>query len=200
MTKKKYIIIVVVILFALLGGYLTQKKNQQYTMQTLNQTKNREQETNQTFTVADSSYAPQSPEAVTHPEIIREIQNGNTSLQRFVVKSANDGSIRELFEINQSHIAFEKITPQNWSPTNRFLFVYMDSPNKRVVLFMKTDGTFTKAQYWLHSTGLYPDMNVVNAKWIDETTLELQTTNVETHTKQNYVGNFDDDTGTVTPQ
>jgi hypothetical protein len=200
MRRKKYIIAGIIILLILLGAFLTARQNQQKGKQPVLQPGTKNQQANQSFTVVDSSFSPQSQEAITHNEILRETQPGNPSLQRFVVKSPIDGSVRELFEIDENNVTFEKITPQNWSPTNRFVFVYVDYPNRRDIIFMKTDGTFTDGQYWLHSTGLYPNLNIISAKWIDTADLSLQTMDIKTHAAGNYVVDFDDDTGVMMPE
>ena len=197
MGKKKYFIIAGVIFLALLGVYLTQRQNK---LNNQYRTNNVSQKANQGFIITGRAFSPQSSQAITHNEILHEIQPQNPSLQRFIVKSTVDGSTRELLALKENNITFEKIMPQNWSPTNRFIFVYMDYPNRRDVLFLKTDGKFTNGQYYLHSTGLYPNMNVMSAKWINTDILELQTKNIKTNKPQKYLVNFDDDAGIVTPE
>jgi hypothetical protein len=203
-TKKKYIIafIVILILIPVIVASLLmsrrQHKTQQINITRATETSNLQNQ--QQYQIEDTSLSPQSPEAVTNGAIIREIQANSSSLQRFVIKSAVDGSIREIFEVNENDIKFENIMQQNWSPSNRFVYIYIDYPKRRDVIFIKTDGRFTNAQYFLHSTGLYPDMNVLNAKWLNENTLQLQTTNIKTLAPQNYTVNFDDDTGVVMPE
>ncbi|HVA96973.1 MAG TPA: hypothetical protein VND99_04925 [Candidatus Acidoferrales bacterium] len=152
------------------------------------------------YTIVDSSSSPKSAKTVTQDKIFREAGTSDNSLQRFVIKSSVDGSIREIFGVNESDITFEKIQPENWSPTNKFLFVFIDYSNRRDVIFLKTDGKFTNGNYYLHSTGLYPNMNVLSATWIDTQTLELQTKDINTNLPQKYLVNFDDDTGIVTPE
>jgi hypothetical protein len=152
------------------------------------------------YTINDKSAAPKSREAITYGEIMHETQKSNDSIQKFVVQSAVDGSLRDLLTVDANNLTFENIQPQNWSPTNRFIYIYVDYPKRRDVIFIKTDGTFTNHQYFLHSTGLYPNMNVLSAKWLDEDTLELQTRDIKTNLPQKYLVNFDDDTGIVSPE
>jgi hypothetical protein len=152
------------------------------------------------YTIKDTATAPKSREAITYGEIMHEIQDHNPSAQKFVVESTIDGSLRDLFAVDENNVTFERIQPQNWSPTNRFIYIYINYPNRRDVIFVKTDGKFTNGQFFLHSTGLYPNMNVLNAKWLDENTLELLTRDIKTSRLQNYLVNFDDDTGIVTPE
>lgn len=155
---------------------------------------------NPVYTIVDTASSPKSTAAVTQDEIIREASFADSTRQQFLVKSAVDGSIREIFQVHESDITFEKIQPENWAPTNKFLFVYVDYSNRRDVIFLKTDGKFTNGNYYLHSTGLYPTMNVKKATWIDNVTLELQTTDTKTNLPQKYTVGFDDDTGIISPE
>ena len=198
--NKKYIIIGIIILLIIPLIIIVKKDNQtRKSLTQLNQ-EGISQTSHSSFTIDDTSLSPTSNDAITHSEIFLEsAQSNNTTEQKFVVKSPVDGSERDLFLTNQAGLTFEKITPKNWSPTNRFLFIYADDGGKRDVLFLKTDGRFTNAQYFIHSTSLYPDLTVTNAQWTDTAALSLQTLNVKTHVSGKYVVDFDDDTGIMMP-
>lgn len=200
MKKKKYIGIGIIILLIIIPLVISIEKQQQ-NQTTILQTNQKPNLPNQlTFVTQDSSFSPSSKDAITHEEITLEsAQSDNSTIQKFVIKSPIDGSIRDLFLTDQPDLKFENITPNNWSPTNRFLFVYADYAGKRDVFFLKTDGKFTNGQYFLHSSGLYPDLTIINAQWIDTTALSLQTMNLKTHVPGHYVVNFDDDTGVMMP-
>ena len=199
MKKYKIAIIAGIIIIILLVGIIIGFKRQK-PIHTSNLSKTSESNipTDQGYQIRDTSSSPKSSEEVMQGEIMRETEPNDPSFQRFVFKSAVDGSIRQLLAIDGKNITFENIQPQNWSPSDRFLYIYVDYPNRRDVIFLKTDGTFTNGQFYLHSTGLYPDMNVISANWIDETTLELQTTDIKTQKPLTYIADFDDDTGSVT--
>lgn len=203
MTRKKYILVIitviVIILMAILFGmFVAIRKQKSVNTNISSQVHKNILLNNQTYQIEDASSAPQSSEQVMQGEIMRITQQETPTLQTFVIKNALDGSIRQLLAYNGNGMIFENIQPGNWSPTNRFVYVYMDYPNRRDVIFLKTDGTFTNAQFYLHSTALYPDMNVLSAKWIDEATLELQTTDIKTEQSFSYIVDFNDDTGTIT--
>lgn len=197
MDRKLYIItviVIVILLLILIIPIIGSKQQQPSQKQISNSTPT------PPFTADDTSYSPYSKNEITGGEIIREsTQINNSTLQKFIIKNPADGNERQLFSTNQANLTFEKITANNWSPTNRFLFVYADSNGKRDLLFMKTDGKFTNGQYFLHSTGLYPNLTIINAQWVDNAALKLQTMNVNTHVIGNYIVDFDDDTGVMMP-
>lgn len=153
------------------------------------------------YAVADVSFSPQKPNDITQGEVIREVYNKNgTYIETFFVKSPINNTYRAVYSTNDQSVKFESIGPQNWSPTSRFLYVYMDYPGRRSILFIKLDGTFTSGNYSLDSFGIYPDLTINSVQWIDQTTLKLSTTNIKTHKTETYIGDFDDDTGTVIPE
>lgn len=202
MMKKKYlfilIVVIVIIIVALLFGIYVggTARNTVYKNNSSQATKNI-LFNNLTYQVVAASSSPNSSEQVVQAEIMQLTQRNNPTQQTFIIKNALDGSMRQLVAFDQKDITFEKIKPQNWSPTNRFVYEYVDYPNRRDIVFLKTDGTFTNAQFYLHSTGMYPDINVLSAQWIDESTLELQTTDIKTQQPFTYIVNFDDDSGTI---
>lgn len=202
MTRKKYILVVifviVIILIAIFFGiFVGGTRRKPTSVNKSSQIPKNILFNNQTYQIEDTSSSPTSSEEVMQGQIMRITQPDNPALETFVVKNAIDGSMRELAAFNEKDITFENMQTLNWSPTDRFAYVYIDYPNRRDVIFLKTDGTFTNGQFYLHSTGLYPDMNVLSAKWLDEATLELQTTDIKTQQPFTYIVDFDDDSGII---
>jgi hypothetical protein len=203
MSKKIYLFIlgISVAIFLIIIGIAFVNKNQMPAANISEQVTNKtEMPTQPPYTIEDTANAPKSKGSMAQGVVVRESNNANHEMQRFTIKSSLDGSIREIFAVNENDITFEKITEQNWSPTNKFLYVYIDYPQRRDVIFIKTDGRFTNGSYYLHSTGLYPDINVLNTKWVDGQTLELQTKDIKTNQPQGYIVSFDDDSGIVSPE
>lgn len=154
----------------------------------------------QSYRVMDSSFSPHIKNAVTQVEFIRATSDydGHT-WQKFVIKNAVDGRERELVTKVWDDVQFEKISPDNWSPSNRFVFVYTDSPVKRDVVFFQTDGRFTNAKYYLQSTGIYPNLSVTKAFWMSPVELGLEMMDLKTHARESYVVDFDNSVGVVMP-
>lgn len=192
-----FVVIVIILLAILFGIFVRSARRKSGHLNNVSQPLKNIQVNNQTYQIEDTSLSPTSSEQVMQGEIMRIRQPNNPTFQTFVVKNAIDGSVRQLAAFNQKDITFENIQQQNWSPTDRFAYIYIDYPTRRDVIFLKTDGTFTNGQFYLHSTGLYPDMNVLNAKWLDEATLELQTTDIKTQQPFTYIVDFDDDSGII---
>jgi hypothetical protein len=201
MPKKKYLVTILsssIVILIIIGIIIGGNKQNTFQNKTSLQSLQPGNLLNSGYVVENTSDSPKSSQEVMQGEIIRETLPNNSSYQSFVVKSDVDGSIRQVMAVNENDVKFENMQPQNWSPTDRFAYVYVDYPDRRDIIFLKTDGRFTNAQFYLHATGIYPDMNVISAKWLDEATLELQTNDIKTRKSLSYIVDFDDDTGYLT--
>jgi hypothetical protein len=152
------------------------------------------------YVVMDQSVAPKTANSVTSGKVLREeSQRDGHTWQRFVIVNQLDGSGRELLNTIEDGKIFEKIEPQNWSPTNRWLFVLNHDDQKQDILLFKTDGTFTTAKYHRYPTQLYSDWSIESAEWVNSETLTLQAINIKTHVSKKFIVDFDDDTGNMIP-
>jgi hypothetical protein len=152
----------------------------------------------QGFTVEDTSIAPHKLQSAIQGELSRKTwSDSNHVWQKFIVKNYITGDERELFSHVADGVAFEHIEPQNWSPTNRFVFVLIDSRVKKDILFFTTDGRFTDTQYYIHPTEMYPDISIEKAQWIDEDTVTVNALNQKMNQKQQYLIDFNDSVGSM---
>src|SRR5260370_42275224 len=100
------------------------------------------------YIIEDSSNTPQVPLAVVHAKVIRETkQFQNHIWQKITLANTITGSQRVLFEQEEDKVQFEKIDTPNWSPSNRFFYIFLDLPDgRRNLLIFETDGRFTNTQ------------------------------------------------------
>jgi len=154
---------------------------------------------NGNYVSEDTSVAPPAQAAAIQGEIIRETKELNNHIwQRFILNNTETGAQHVLFEQEGDNMQFEKITSQNWSPTNRFFYVFFDRPdNKRNFLIFETDGRFTDTQYYLKPVILDPSETVSQAFWKDGETLDFNITNQQNNTVKKYEVDLNDSTGVV---
>jgi hypothetical protein len=147
--------------------------------------------TNGTYITEDSSSSPSVPNAAVQATLTRETKQYQHHIwQKFVIANSATGSKRVLFEHTEDNIQFEKMSSQNWSPTNRFFYVLYDFPdNRRNLLIFEIDGRFTNTQYYLTPFQLTSPETVANASWHDDETLYVDLTNL----KSNVTGHFEVD-------
>lgn len=203
MKRKYFIVFILVIVFVPIILFLLKPnqivaptKQYQTTLVTIPEQQNDSRE----YIIMDQSVAPKTDNPVMHGKILREeSQKDGHTWQRFVVVNQLDGDERELLNVIEDGKTFEKIGPQNWSPTNRWLFVLNHDNQKQDILLFKTDGTFTTAKYYRYPTQLYSDWSIMSAEWVNSETLNLQAINIKTHVSKKFIVDFDDDTGNMMP-
>lgn len=152
------------------------------------------------YKVEDNSVTPNTKNSIVQAEILREtaVHNGHT-WQKIMLRSPNDGSLRELYNKSSDNLQFERIRPENWSAHNRYLYLIFNNAGKRDIIFFQIDGRFTNKEYYIQPLEAYPDLTVINARWEDYDTFSLETMNLKTARKQNYLVDFNDSVGTLVP-
>jgi hypothetical protein len=146
----------------------------------------------------DRAIAPQRAISALRGTLSRKTTvSGGHTWQQFVINNTTDTIDRVLLNHTADKTTFEPITNANWSPNNRFVFIFFKTPEKRDVLFLMTDGRFTNTQYYLHPTDQLHNETVTNAFWQNEDIAIVETVNQTTNQKKRYAINFDDSVGSI---
>jgi len=92
---------------------------------------------NGSYVTEDTTNAPTAAAAAVEGTITRQTRESNNHIwQKFILYDSFTGSKRTIFEQTEDGIQFEKITQQNWSPTNRFFYVIFDDSSDKRNLFV----------------------------------------------------------------
>src|ERR1700722_12723225 len=133
--KKKYLLFLIVFILLILTPILVLFLDK-YSHKTSKKTTNASQfepkqlPQNGNYVTEDTSTAPPAQAAAIQGEITRETKTSNNHIwQKFVLTNTETGSQHVLFEQKEDTMQFEKMTSQNWSPTNRFFYVFFDAPD-----------------------------------------------------------------------
>jgi hypothetical protein len=150
------------------------------------------------YTLADSATAPKRTVSAMQGTLSRKtaVSEGHT-WEQFVINNTTDNLDRVLFNHAADNTTFEPISKANWSPNNRFVFVYFKTPAKRDVLFMQTDGRFTSTQYYLHPTERLQNETVTDTYWKNEDIAIVETKDMTTNQQKLYAAEFDDSVGSI---
>ena len=150
------------------------------------------------YAIADRSDSPKrSVTAITGTLSRKTAAMDGHTWQEFVVNNTNDHVDRVLYNQPADNMTFEQITPANWSPNDRFVFVFFKTAEKRDLLFLTMDGRFTNTQYYLQPTAYLTDQTVTDAHWQDQDNCIVEMTNTKTNEHKQYNISFDDSVGSI---
>jgi hypothetical protein len=151
------------------------------------------------YITEDSTTAPQVSSAAVQGTIARESRNYHNHVwEKFILTNKRTGSSHVLFEQQDDSVQFEKMTVKNWSPTNRFFYIFFDLPDgRRNLLIFETDGRFTDTNYYLKPVTLAQDETVSKAFWYDDETLYFDLTSQKNKNSSHYEVDLNDSTGNV---
>lgn len=154
---------------------------------------------NGSYITEDSVTAPTVSAAAVEGTITRQTKKLNNHVwQKFIVANSATGSQHIVFEQVEDGIQFEKMTAQNWSPTNRFFYITFDYPDgRRNLLIFETDGRFTDTQYYIEPIQLTQQQTVSQISWSDGETLTFTVNNQQSNTSNKYEVDLNDSAGVL---
>jgi hypothetical protein len=202
--KKKYILIIIIAFLVICIPFFTRLFVKLHKVTPMNQTKPSQFSSiplpsNGAYVTEDSTTAPNVPYSALQGMIIRQTKEYKGEIwQQFIFDNQATGSKHVIFQQEESGIQFEKMTTQDWSPTNRFFYVLFDFPDgRRNMLVFETDGRFTDNQYYLEPVALKAFETISQTSWLNGETLSFTIRNQQTNTIAKYELDLNDSTGVI---
>lgn len=154
---------------------------------------------NGTYVTEDSTTSPNVPITVVNATIARKTKMYQNQIwQEFVLTDTRTGSQRTLFNQVANNIQYEPMKKSNWSPTDRFFYIFYDYPDgRRNLLMFQTDGRFTYTHYYLIPVILTNSESITKATWFDNDTLYFDLQNQIDNSVTHYEVDLNDSTGVV---
>lgn len=155
---------------------------------------------NGSFVQEDTTTSPKKQITVVNATITRFAKKIHNQIwSEFTLTDNKSGSQRILYNQESIAIQYEQMTLQNWSPTDRFFYIFYDYPDgRRNLLMFQTDGRFTDTKYYLIPIILTDSESITHASWFDNDTLHFDLKNRINSSITHFQVDLDDSTGVVT--